>query len=321
MSGSPAVRSDLRLRLEGLGCSYGGRVVLRDVDLHPRPGSVTLVLGRNGAGKTTLMRRICGLTPGPGHVTFGSRPLLEHARPHEVLGVDLGSVQMHPGRSVRDHLRLVGHGVPGAAERVAGLAGLLGIDAYADRRPDALSTGMRRAVALVAALACDPAVLLLDEPLNGLEVEKARIVRGVIREHARLGGTVLLSSHILAGAELLADRLVLLEDGRVGADATVEEFVSSRSVGGVEVEADDLDSLLAALERRGVPARREGDALLVDCEDPRTVASVASEIGVLVLRLGRRRPTLEDALLGPLDPATPATPAASVSSVTIGRER
>ena len=290
---------DVRLEVTGLGCSYGGHAVLADVDLRPEPGTVTLVLGRNGAGKTSLMRRLCGLTPGPGRVELGGRALLEHARPHEVLGVDLGSVQMHPGRTVRDHLALVGHGVPGASDRIADLAAALGIDHYADRRPNALSTGMRRAVALVAALACDPAVLLLDEPMNGLEIEKARIVRTLLREHAERGGTVLLSSHILASAELLADRVVLIEGGGVRADTTLDEFVLSRGGGGVQVVVDDPHELLLELGRRGILARLEGESVVADTADTRVVSEAASAIGVLVLQLGRRRASLEDAVLEP----------------------
>ncbi|WP_454299471.1 AAA family ATPase [Salana multivorans] len=237
--------------------------------------------------------------PRPGTGELGGRALLEHARPHEVLGVDLGSVQMHPGRTVRDHLALVGHGVPGASDRIADLAAALGIDHYADRRPNALSTGMRRAVALVAALACDPAVLLLDEPMNGLEIEKARIVRTLLREHAERGGTVLLSSHILAGAELLADRVVLIEGGGVRADTTLDEFVLSRGGGGVQVVVDDPHELLLELGRRGILARLEGESVVADTADTRVVSEAASAIGVLVLQLGRRRASLEDAVLEP----------------------
>lgn len=298
------------LTASGLGCTYGDRVVLHQVDLAPEPGSVTLILGRNGAGKTTLMRRLCGLTPGTGQVLYGDRLLLDHRRPHEVLGVDLGNVQMHPGRTVADHLALVAHGVPGARARIRSLVATLEIEQYADRRPHALSTGTRRAVALIAALACDPAVLLLDEPMNGLEVERARVVRNLVKDHARRGGTVLLSSHILAGAELLADRLVLIEEGRVAASTTVEDFIDSRGGGGVEVVVDDPSTLARELSLLGLESSIHHDRLLVETEDIRAVASAARSSGVLVLALGRRRASLEDAVLGPVGPTD-----ASVSGI------
>lgn len=289
----------IRVEATGLSKAYDEHEVLRDVTFTLEPGTVTAFLGRNGAGKSTTVRRLAGLVHGGGEVTFDGRPLLEHDEPHRVLGVDLGTAQMHPGRTVRNHLRLLARGLPTPHNRVDEVLALMGIERLADSRPRAFSTGMKRAVALAGTILAKPSVLVLDEPINGLEVAAVHRFKALLRSHADRGGTVMVASHILAEAERVADRVLVLECGRVIADEPLGRFLKRHRPTEVEVQTDDPAAMLRALKGAGLGVRQEGfGVLVVETSDPREVARRARDVGVLVHRLTLRQATLEDAFLG-----------------------
>lgn len=306
-----AVLRRVRVVATGLSKRYGERSVLHDVTFTLEPGTVTVFIGRNGAGKSTTVRRVAGLVHGGGTVTFDGRPLFEHAEPHRVLGVDLGTLQAHPARTVRDHLTLLARALPHGHRRIADVVGILGIEHLLPLRPRAMSTGMRRAVALAAALLAEPSVLVLDEPVNGLEVAAVHRVKTALRDHAARGGTVLVASHLLAEAERLADRVLVLDGGRITADDTLAGYLDSRRPSEVEATTDDPGSLARALTAAGLPARVTGPGtVLVAGTDTRAVALAARDADVLVLGLGLRRLSLEEAFLttGGTDSVAPDGP-------------
>lgn len=283
---------------QGLSKSYGPRAVLDDISFRLEPGTITAFLGRNGAGKSTTVRMLASLASGGGSVAFNGRPLFHHAHPRSVLGVDLGGDQAHPGRTVRHHLALLARQLPDGRQRVDEVVSQLGIHRLLDRRPRSFSTGMRRSVALASVLLPAPSVLILDEPINGLEAASVQRVKDLLARHAQAGGTVLVASHVLAELERLADRVLLLDGGRIAADSTLTSYLEHHRPTQVEVIADDPPRLELAFRTEGWTVRtQDGGVVLVEGQDLRTVAAVTHRTGVLVLGLRERRATLEEAFL------------------------
>src|SRR4051795_4020808 len=211
--------------------SYGGTTVVRDVSLRCEPGTVTGFLGRNGAGKSTTLKMIVGLTrPDQGTSTVAGRPYVDLPNPTRVVGTLLDPSAMHAGRTGRATLTIAARmaGVP--TDRVAKLLGQVGLSDAADRRVGGYSLGMRQRLGIAQALVADPQVLILDEPANGLDPEGIAWMRGLLRDFADRGGTVLLSSHLLQEVEATVDHLVVVSDGAVAASGPLQELLASRTL-------------------------------------------------------------------------------------------
>jgi len=210
------------ITVTGLTKRYGHRLAVDDLGFELRPGRVTGFVGPNGAGKSTTMRMMVGLTrPDRGEVRYDGVRYGELRDPARVVGSVLDPRCMHPGRTARDHLWALAalSGVP--RRRVDEVLAEVGLGAVADRRAGAFSLGMRQRLALATALLGDPRVLLLDEPSNGLDPDGIHWLRDRVRRFADEGGTVLVSSHLLAELAKLADDLVVVGAGRLIAAETV----------------------------------------------------------------------------------------------------
>jgi ABC-2 type transport system ATP-binding protein len=272
------------IQTNGLTKRLGGRTVVSDVTFRCEPGTVTGFLGPNGAGKTTTMRMLVGLSePDSGHARILGARYRDLPNPGRRVGILLDSSAQHTGRRGREALAVSAHvmGVP--AQRVEALLELVGLDeTAARRRVGKYSLGMRQRLGLAHALLGDPEVLILDEPANGLDPEGMRWMRGLLRNFADRGGTVLLSSHLLAEVEAVADRMMIIGGGRIQAQGTRAELLTeSRTI----VEADDLAGLDAALHRAGLATHpADGDRRLVEAE-PEVVARAAMADGVVLRRL------------------------------------
>jgi ABC-2 type transport system ATP-binding protein len=193
-----------------------GVTILDRVSFTAEPGRVTAFMGPNGAGKTTTLRAILGLAHlTSGRATIGGRPLHEHPRPVQVAGALLTPDAAHPRRTARGHLRVVAasNGLPGSS--VDGALELTGIAGIADLPVGQMSLGMRQRLGLATALIGDPAVLILDEPHNGLDAGAIRWLRGLFRTLADGGRTILLSSHLMSEMEQFCDDVVVIDEGRV----------------------------------------------------------------------------------------------------------
>lgn len=200
----------------GLAKSFRDVEAVREVTFTAPAGQVTGFIGANGAGKSTTLRMLVGLTsPDRGAAHFGGTPYRDLAEPSGTVGAVLDIAAAHPSMTAIGHLRtyaaLGGH----APARVAEVIALTGLDEYADRRIRGFSTGMRQRLALATALLGDPDVLVLDEPSNGLDPAGIMWLRIFIRRFADAGGTVLISSHVLAELEQVVDRVVLIDRGRI----------------------------------------------------------------------------------------------------------
>jgi ABC-2 type transport system ATP-binding protein len=286
------------LDVRSLTKTFDGRRAVDDLSFTVHPGTVTGFLGPNGAGKTTTMRVAVGLTrPDRGEVLLGGQRYADLRAPLREVGALLDARAVHPRRTARQHLAVLAatHGIPRA--RVEEVLGLVGLADVAGRRPGGFSLGMAQRLGIATALLGDPGILLLDEPVNGLDPEGVRWVRQLLRGLAAEGRTVFLSSHLMSETALTADRVVVLGRGRLVADVPLEDLTSAGRPT-VRVRTPQPERLRALLPVGHVHA---------DPADPRTlvvtdatteqVADLAARHSIPLHELTPVRTSLEDAYL------------------------
>ncbi|MFI7606733.1 ABC transporter ATP-binding protein [Micromonospora sp. NPDC049366] len=271
------------ISVEHLSKRYGRHTAVDDVSFRCEPGTVTGFLGPNGAGKSTTLRMICGLTPPTaGRATISGRPYRQLPNPGREIGVLLDASAQHAGRSGREALTVAAYTMGVDRRAVAAKLDLVGLDGAATRRRvRAYSLGMRQRLGLALALLGDPRVLILDEPANGLDPEGIFWMRGLLRDFADRGGTVLLSSHLLREVEAVADRLVVIGGGRIVAQGDKTELLAG---GATLVRARDRAALRRALDAAGLAATDGTDGLLVRA-DGEAVGQAAATAGVVLTEL------------------------------------
>lgn len=229
-----AVRSvNPMIEIRGLTKRYGAVTAVHDLGFQVRPGTVTGFLGPNGSGKSTTMRMLLGLErPDAGTATINGQAYRQFRSPLREVGATLDARAFHPGRSGRAHLTAMAASNGIARTRVDEVLDTVGLTAAAGRRAGTYSLGMSQRLGLATALLGDPGVLLLDEPVNGLDPEGIRWIRGLIRSLAGQGRVVLLSSHLINEMAVTADRLIVIAGGRLLADTTVRDL--ERTAGSLE---------------------------------------------------------------------------------------
>ncbi|WP_433316339.1 ABC transporter ATP-binding protein [Micromonospora sp. CA-269861] len=271
------------ITVENLTKRYGPHPAVDDVSFQCEPGTVTGFLGPNGAGKSTTMRMICGLTaPTAGRATVSGHQYQDLPNPGREVGVLLDASAQHAGRTGREALTLSAYTMGLDRREVAAKLDLVGLNAVAaKRRVRAYSLGMRQRLGLAHALLGDPRVLILDEPANGLDPEGIFWMRGLLRDFADRGGTVLLSSHLLREVEAVADRLVVIGGGRIVAQGDKNELLAG---GGTVVRARDGAALRRALEVANLTAADSSEGLLVQA-DAEAVGQAAADAGVALAEL------------------------------------
>ena len=213
------------IEARGLTKRYGGTVAVDELSFDVRPGTVTGFLGPNGSGKSTTMRMIIGLDrPDAGRVGIGGRRYPELGWPLREVGSLLEAKAFHPGRTARAHLSALAASNAIPARRVEEVLGIVGLEQAAGKRAGKFSLGMAQRLGIAAALLGDPAVLMLDEPVNGLDPEGIRWLRTLLRSMAAEGRTVFISSHLISEMALTADDLIVVGQGRLLAQTTVAEL-------------------------------------------------------------------------------------------------
>ncbi|MER5491813.1 ATP-binding cassette domain-containing protein [Streptomyces sp. NPDC002490] len=241
--------------VRNLSKRYGPRVAVDDLSFTVAPGRVTGFVGPNGAGKSTTLRMLLGLDrPTSGRALIDGRPYRELSRPLHRIGALLDAAALHGGRRARHHLLWQAHSNDIPARRVDEVLDLVGLADAGHRRTGGFSLGMAQRLGLAGALLGDPPVLVLDEPVNGLDPQGVRWLRGLLRGLAAEGRTVLVSSHLLTEMELTADHLLVIGRGRLLADGPVEEVVARG--GGGSLEEAVLELTAGAVEYRGGPEAR-----------------------------------------------------------------
>jgi ABC-2 type transport system ATP-binding protein len=275
---------------------YGSTVAVAGLSFSAPPGQVTGFLGPNGAGKSTVLRVILGLdAPDRGQALVAGRRYAALPEPLRQVGALLDAGAVHPGRSALGHLRCIAATGRIGDRRVAALLEQVGLAAVARRRVGGFSLGMRQRLGIAAALLGDPAVLIFDEPVNGLDPDGVRWVRQLMRTLAGEGRTVLVSSHLIAEMELTADRLVIIGRGQLIAEAPLPDL-TARYARGVRVRTSREAGLASALVSAGATVTPEPDgALTVSGLDAAAIAELAAAGGIPLHELVARRATLEEA--------------------------
>jgi ABC-2 type transport system ATP-binding protein len=287
------------IEARGLTKRYGGRTAVEDLSFTVRPGIVTGFLGPNGAGKSTTMRMILGLdAPSAGTVTVNGRPYAAHAAPLREVGALLEARAVHTGRSARNHLRAMAATTGIGRRRVEEVIDLVGLPEVADRQAGAFSLGMSQRLGIAAALLGDPATVILDEPVNGLDPEGIRWIRTLLKSLAAEGRTVFVSSHLMSETALTATQLIIVGKGRLIRDVSVQEFVDSASPNTVRVRSPHATRLRDLLLRDGVTvASAAPDELSVVGLSSDVIGARAAAAGLVVHELTTVQASLEEAFM------------------------
>lgn len=289
------------LEFSGVSKRFGSVMAVSDLTARVEPGRVTGFLGPNGAGKTTTLRMLLGLVkPTAGSATIGGIRYADLARPLQTVGAVLEASSFHPGRTAAAHLTVYAQAAGVAKSRVDEVLGLVGLADAAGRRIGGFSLGMRQRLGLAYALLGDPGVLVLDEPTNGLDPEGIRWIRGFLRELAREGRTVLVSSHLLAEVQQTVDALLIISRGRLVFQGTLDEL-SDPAEHATVVDAPDRVSLAAALRAADVPFEVLRSGLTVRGVEPAAVGKAVAAAGIALSTLHKRGPALEEVFLELVD--------------------
>ena len=299
---SPADRNastDGVIVIDHLVKTFGSVRAVDDLSFTVRPGRVTGFLGPNGAGKTTTLRILLGLVaPTAGTATIGGTTYGQVTPPMRAVGAALEAASFHPGRSALDHLRVYAPQAGVSDARCREVLAFVGLDTVAGRRAGGFSLGMRQRLALATTLLGDPPVLLLDEPANGLDPAGMAWLRRLLTDWAAQGRTVLFSSHVLTEVEFVADRIVIIDHGRVVREGAAEQLYGSERA--VVVRAEDCESLKRLARDEGWTFRRDGaDRLVIHGVSSAVVGSAVAGAGIALTELSSETSTrqLEDLFL------------------------
>jgi len=286
------------IEAQALTKRFGATVAVDRLSFTVKPGQVTGFLGPNGAGKSTTMRMILGLDhPSAGAATVNGRPYRDHAAPLRQVGALLEARSIHRGRTARDHLLALAHthGIP--ASRVDEVLATVGLEPVARRRAGSFSLGMGQRLGIAAALLGDPAALILDEPVNGLDPDGVLWMRNLLKGLAADGRTVLVSSHLMSEMAVTAEHLVIIGRGRLLADTTVAELIA-RVVGTVLVRTPEATALRDALVAgRATVTSDEPGLLQVSGANAAQIGDLARRHGIALHELTPRRASLEEAYM------------------------
>ncbi|MGW0818649.1 ABC transporter ATP-binding protein [Streptomyces viridiviolaceus] len=290
------------ITLQGLTKRYGGHTAVDNLSLTIGAGKVTGFLGPNGAGKSTTMRMIMGLDhPTSGQALIGGRSYSQLAYPLREIGALLDAKAVHPGRSARAHLRALArsNGIP--ARRVDEVLETVGLTSVADRRAGSYSLGMGQRLGIAGALLGNPGIVMFDEPVNGLDPDGVRWIRGLMRGLAAEGRTVFVSSHLMSEMQLTADHLVIIGKGRLITETSVQQLIESSSLNAVRVrgaEQAGLQKLMDRLHEWSVPARWEShNELYITGLNVDRVSDLAYEMGVRLHEVRSVEASLEQAYM------------------------
>jgi ABC-2 type transport system ATP-binding protein len=272
------------ITVEGLTKTYGGFKAVDDVTFECRPGAVTGFLGPNGAGKSTTMRVIAGLTPATqGDARVDGVRYHDIPNPGTQIGVLLDASAQHAGRTGREILAVSALTMGLPAKRIDEMLELVSLTREeSKRRVRNYSLGMRQRLGIANALLGDPKILVLDEPANGLDPAGIHWMRGLLREYANRGGTVMLSSHLLHEIEVIADEIIVIGNGRIVAQGTKAELLQTA---GTFVKAGDPSALANALTTAGITAGPSADGGLRTEASPEEVGKAAAASGVALVEL------------------------------------
>jgi ABC-2 type transport system ATP-binding protein len=287
------------IEAQNLTKRYGEKTAVDDLAFTVRPGIITGFLGPNGSGKSTTMRLIVGLdAPNDGSVTVGGRAYRDYPAPLHEVGVLLEARSVHTGRSAYHHLLALAqtHGIP--RSRVRELISLVGLDEVARKRAGQFSLGMGQRLGIAAALLGDPEVLILDEPINGLDPEGIRWIRDLLKGLAAEGRTVFLSSHLMSEMAVTADHLIIIGRGRLIRDVPLAAFVDEWSTNVVRVRSPEAAQLREAILGPEIRvSSAEPGVLEVEGLTAAQIGGAAARNGLVLHELTPEKTSLEEAFM------------------------
>ncbi|MCL2553377.1 MAG: ATP-binding cassette domain-containing protein [Actinomycetia bacterium] len=287
------------IEAHGLTKRYGERAAVTDLTFTVRPGVVTGFLGPNGAGKSTTMRMILGLdAPTSGTATVNGKRYAEHRAPLHEVGAMLEARAIHTGRTAYNHLLALAAttGIP--RRRVDEVVDIVGLRDVSRKRVGGFSLGMGQRLGIASALLGDPATLVLDEPVNGLDPEGILWIRTLLKDLAAEGRTVLLSSHLMSEMALTAEHLIVIGRGRLIADTSVDTFVSGAAGTSVRVRTDEAEGLRRLLAGPDVSvASVESTVLEVTGLTSDRIGRIAADAGIALAELTPQQASLEEAFM------------------------
>ncbi|MEV5600794.1 ATP-binding cassette domain-containing protein [Streptomyces sp. NPDC052299] len=277
---------------------FGRTTAVDGLTFRVRPGLVTGFLGPNGAGKTTTLRMILGLDRATsGEVRIDGAPYRRLRDPLRTVGALLDAGAVHPGRTALNHLRWLARSNGISMRRVHEVIEQVGLSGMVDRRAGTLSLGMGQRLGIAAALLGDPAVLILDEPVNGLDPEGVRWIRGLVRSLAAEGRTVLMSSHLMSETAVTVDRLVVIGCGRLLADSGVAEFVNTYADAGVRMRTPEPWRLRTVLADAGIAFTDHADGSLSAAAAPGRIGALVAAHAISMHEVTRNAASLEEAFM------------------------
>ncbi len=287
------------IEVEELSKHFGDVVAVDSISFTVQPGVVTGFLGPNGAGKSTTMRMILGLDrPTTGRARVCGQAYVESSAPLAEIGALLDANAMDKGRTARDHLRCLAATLRIGRGRVDEVLEMVGLAAVADRRAGGFSLGMGQRLGIATALLADPQVLMLDEPVNGLDPDGILWVRDLLTELAAQGRTVLLSSHLMSEMELVAEHLIIIGRGKILANTTMLGFIESARQTAVTVVAPDAAALAVAMAQHGASIEMLApDTVHVVGLDSAVIGELALSHRIVLHQLVPDSPSLEEAFM------------------------
>ncbi|MDH6219377.1 ABC transporter ATP-binding protein [Streptomyces pseudovenezuelae] len=291
--------SDATIEVRGLRKRFGRTLAVDGLSFTVEPGTVTGFVGPNGAGKSTTLRALLGLdAPDEGQALIAGRPYHALRTPLLEVGALLDAAALHPARRGRDHLRWLAHSHGLPVRRVDDVLAQVGLESAARRRAGGYSLGMRQRLGIAAALLGDPPILLLDEPVNGLDPEGIQWIRRLLRRLAAEGRAILVSSHLMSELEDTADHLVVIGRGRLIADTSVSELLHAASGDRVRLRTEARTQAMELLAREGGRvAVTDRDTLIVTGLPASRVVELLTEARVPFAEVGAHRATLEEAYM------------------------
>ncbi len=286
------------IEVRALSKRYADKLAVDDLSFTVEPGMVTGFLGPNGAGKSTTMRVMIGLDrPSGGSVLINGRPYAEHPAPLHEVGALLEARAIHPGRSARNHLLALALTSGISRSRVDQVLDMVGLTDVASTRVGGFSLGMGQRLGVAAALLGDPQTLILDEPVNGLDLDGIRWIRALLTQLAGEGRTVFLSSHLMSEMALTADHVIVIGRGKLLRDQPMADFISEASSQSVRVVSPESERLARELTAAGATVTTHEEALSVQGLSSRDVGTLAARSGVTLWELAPHEGSLEDAYL------------------------
>lgn len=283
------------IKLEGLTKKYNEKVVVNDLNLTLQPGVITGFLGPNGAGKSTTMKMIVSLVhPTKGEVSIDGQSYVEFDEPMKKIGTLIDPSALDKNLTAYQHLTIIATAAGIDAKRVDQMIELTGLETVKDDKVKSFSLGMKQRLGVATALIGDPEIIILDEPFNGLDVDGIRWLRRTFRKLADEGKVVIVSSHLMSEIQAIADRVVIIGQGKLLADMTMDEMNKRSLSSYVRVQANDNKKLKAALELKNAEVQTTKENLEVRNVDPKMIGELAFESNIILYAITEVNPSLED---------------------------